>query len=265
MTEDTGEDGLSKQLAIERVKENGLELKHLAEELRSDRDIVSTAVRQNPLALKHAAAAMRRERDIVLDAVSQHGYALAYAAEELRRDRGVALTAVRQFGHALECAADELKADREIVLAAVSQAGVALEWAAEELKRDRHVVLAAIAQDHGALEFAADNLLEAIANGALVEFPADETLAAEVRECFYFFKVVTLSGRSCVVALWGPPHPLYGVANKSELLRHSCKKLGLEHNGSEKLVYGSELVPDTDVSRSWPGSPSLGSLITYQL
>mmetsp|Transcript_24915 Transcript_24915/g.45750 ORF Transcript_24915/g.45750 Transcript_24915/m.45750 type:complete len:283 (-) Transcript_24915:23-871(-) len=241
------------QEAIELVERDGLQLKQLAEEFKSDRQIVQVALSQNALALKHAADALKKEREIVLAAVSQHGYALAFAAEELRREREVVLTAVTQFGHALEWAVEELKADREIVLAAVSQAGGALELASEELKGDRGVVLAAVAQQPVALMFAADSLLE------------DESFAEEARVFFYFFKVVVLSGRSCVVALWAPEHPLYGLPNKSELLRYSCKKLGMPQTGGETLVYGTELVPDTDVSPKWPGSPALGHMTEYQL
>jgi hypothetical protein len=61
-------------------------LRHAAEHLRGDREIVLEAVRQNGYALDVAAEHLKGDREIVLEAVRQNGYALAYAAAYLRDD-----------------------------------------------------------------------------------------------------------------------------------------------------------------------------------
>ena len=88
------------------------------------------AVLQDGYALRHAAESLNADKDIVLAAVQQNCYALQYAAESLKADKDIVLAAVQQHGNALQYAAKPLKADKDIVLAAVQQNGRALEDAA---------------------------------------------------------------------------------------------------------------------------------------
>ncbi len=104
---------------LERVKQDGSELRLADMELRADKDIVLAAVTQNGETLKFAAEEHKADREIVLAAVTQNGFALLYAATDLKADREIVLVAVTQNRRALLSAATELRADREIVLAAL--------------------------------------------------------------------------------------------------------------------------------------------------
>ena len=129
---------------LDAVKEDGRNLRFLAQKQKNDRDIVLAAVEQNGYALEYASATLRNNRDVVLAAVQQNGRSLQFASETLRNDRDVVLGAVEQNGRALQFASETLRNDRDIVLAAVQQHGYALEYASSGLNADRAVVLAAM-------------------------------------------------------------------------------------------------------------------------
>eukprot|EP00971_Amphidinium_carterae_P275268 5461642-Amphidinium_carterae.1 len=75
------------------------------------------------------------------------------------------------------------------MLAVVLVDGEKLKYVPEQFRDNRAIVSAAVSCRPWALQFAADTLLQ------------DETFAVQARQSFYFFSVVTLSGRSCCVAL----------------------------------------------------------------
>mmetsp|Transcript_69283 Transcript_69283/g.129385 ORF Transcript_69283/g.129385 Transcript_69283/m.129385 type:complete len:175 (-) Transcript_69283:232-756(-) len=129
----------------------------------------------------------RRER--ILADIKEGAASLESAPEELKRDLEVVMAAVKRDGFSLRFAATELRSDRDVVMAAVSQEGNALEHASQSLRSDREVVLTAVAHSKFALRFACDAMLD------------DDSFAVDERQCLYFFKIVALSGRSCLVAL----------------------------------------------------------------
>eukprot|EP00971_Amphidinium_carterae_P174491 3458992-Amphidinium_carterae.1 len=161
--------------------------------------------------------------------------------------------AVAQDGAALEFAAEPLKSDREIVLTAVANDGRALKFAAEPLKSDREIVLTAVAYSNFPLHNA-DVLVHAA--DALLE---DESFAVEARERLYFFKVIALSGRSCII-----PWPCNRLLRPQSLISVICRKLGLQSTGREMLLFGDAVVPE-DVDEDSPGCPRPGKLVQYQL
>eukprot|EP00971_Amphidinium_carterae_P305378 6068651-Amphidinium_carterae.1 len=131
---------------------------------------------------------------------------------------------VAQRGKALEFAAEPLQIDREIVLTAVANDGRALRFAAEPLKSDREIVLTAVEYNNfppivaEVFEYAADALLE------------DESFAVEARKPLCFFKVIALSGRSCIT-------PCPCRVRSQALIHESCRKLGLQSTGREMLLF----------------------------
>mmetsp|Transcript_13939 Transcript_13939/g.25724 ORF Transcript_13939/g.25724 Transcript_13939/m.25724 type:complete len:182 (+) Transcript_13939:2-547(+) len=171
------------------------------------------------------------------------GYMLQQLEKALRRERDIVLRAVNQCGDALKYAAKQFRRDEEIVFAAVSQDGEALKYASEALRNNRRIASAAVLQYPKALRFASDSLLE------------DETFAAEERGQFMFFKIITLSGRSCIVACRS--------LNKEKLLKKCCERLAMAREGQESLLYGAATVPDVGID--WPGSPAKGQVVQYQL
>jgi len=68
-----------------------------------------------------------------------------------------------------------------------------------------------------------------------------------------------MSGRYCVVAV----HK--NEVSKAQVLRTACKKLGMVFTLKEALLHGTEVVPDLTPVRDWPGRPTLGVIIEYQI
>eukprot|EP00971_Amphidinium_carterae_P177361 3517590-Amphidinium_carterae.1 len=181
------------------------------------------------------------------------------------------MAAVSSAGSALQFTAEELTCARDVVMRAVSCDGLALKYVAEALRGDREagmliqgplhqvffqaascsvsmrVVLTAASNYKFALQYASDILLE------------DETFAGEARCCHYLFKVVAMSGRSCVVAV----HP-YEVS-RAKVLRTSCEKLGMQFTNKEALLHGTDVVQDRTPVFQWPGPPVPGVIIEYQI
>jgi len=214
--------------------------------IQIDRKCALATVSKRGCALEFATNDVKGDRDIVLAAISECVFALEYAADALKGDREFILAACSKSGFALQFAVEELKNDREVVLTAVSRNGYALEWAADYLKSDAEIVCTAVAEYRRALRFAADEFLE------------DETFEVEARKEFFFFKITTLSGRSCTVAMdkWN---------DKRLLISTACKKLGMKLIGSEVLLYGDEFVQDESTVPDFPGSPAAGAVVQYQL
>eukprot|EP00971_Amphidinium_carterae_P147917 2931970-Amphidinium_carterae.1 len=173
---------------------------------------------------------MASDREVVLAAVSTNGRALAHASETMRADREIVLAAVSCGGESLQYAAEHLKHDREVVLRAVSQNAFALQSAPAELRRDREIVLKAISQDEVFLHYADDVLLE------------DETFAVAARGAHFFFKINSLSGRSCCVAL----HYNFCGSPYQVLLSRCCEQLGIDNDGTAELLHGTNTLSCKD-------------------
>jgi len=138
---------------------DGWALQFAGESLRSDRDIVMAAVRRSGWALEHASKEMRADRSIVLAAVEATGEALEFASTDLRADRELVLLALRRSGGwALQVAAEQLRSDRSVALEAVRQNGLLLEHVAEDLRGDREVVFEAVSKNGLALEHSTEEL-----------------------------------------------------------------------------------------------------------
>jgi len=236
------------------VQNNSLNwgLQNAPEELRRDQEVVLAAVVRDGHALEYAAEELKRDRLVVLAAVVQDANALRYAGEALKSDHQIVLMAVTQDGDTLEYASADLRNDRKIVSTAVRGSGQALEFAGEELKRDQDIVLMAVAQDPISLHHAADSLLW------------DESFAVEARKHFYFFKVIALSGSSCITAWQSELLEQHEVAS-FDLIFESCPKLGLQYTGNERLVFGTDIIPEGPLYPDAPGFPSRGQVAEYQL
>lgn len=130
-----------------KQKEKEEALKHVAEPLWCDREIVLIAVSFLGQALARASAELRGDREVVLCAVANQGLALAHASEALRHDREIILTAVKRNGFVLELLPDDFKGDKEVVLAALTRSGTAFQFVPESLKKDWDVVATAFSSD----------------------------------------------------------------------------------------------------------------------
>ena len=107
----------ARNVAIEKLKENGLELSFLSQKLRDDSELVAIAVQNDGLALEHASKKCQNENDIVMAAIKQNSLALKFASESCQRDHDICMVAVTNNGCALEFARDT---NKEIVFAALN-------------------------------------------------------------------------------------------------------------------------------------------------
>jgi hypothetical protein len=173
------------------VKRECQVFENVAEEFLSDREVALLAVRSNGKLLKHAAEALHRDRQLVNVAINTDSNALFLyphdcwdvdlvlaAIEAIPNARGYAFRSfmdnqkVKQFFDQRHCvmaafekdplvlrfASRNLKADKELVLFAVKVCWKNLEHASYELRSDREVVAAALTQSPLALQFAADSI-----------------------------------------------------------------------------------------------------------
>ncbi|CAE7224423.1 unnamed protein product, partial [Symbiodinium necroappetens] len=127
--------------------------KRLAENLKSDREVVLSAVQSEGCRLQHATERLKDDRALVLAAVSSDGAALAFASKRLRCDKGLALAAVTKCGAALQFCAAFLHEDEDIVFAAVGQDATALRFASTEMKCNPCVIIAAATDVSGVIDW----------------------------------------------------------------------------------------------------------------
>ncbi|CAE7942494.1 unnamed protein product [Symbiodinium sp. KB8] len=127
--------------------------KRLAENLKSDREVVLSAVQSEGCRLQHATERLKDDRALVLAAVSSDGAALAFASKRLRCDKGLALAAVTKCGAALQFCTAFLHEDEDIVFAAVGQDATALRFASTEMKCNPCVITAAATDVSGVIDW----------------------------------------------------------------------------------------------------------------
>jgi hypothetical protein len=149
------------QVLMERVTEDGCDLRYGDRDLKANLKIIFPAVTSAGRALQYAdlsSAAKVEKEKVVLAAINASGTALEFVDDTLRADKKIVLAAVNSDGIALAFADELFKSDREVVMAAVSNAGCALASADPSLRANREVVLAAINSDGNALAFADESL-----------------------------------------------------------------------------------------------------------
>jgi hypothetical protein len=144
---------MTKEEAIELVKQDAFALEHIDAHFKNDREVVLAAVTNDGNALEYASDKLINDREIVLAALNKYGWYLKYASAELKNDKVVVLAAVSNDGSALQYASNELKIDSEIVLTALAKNVSPLEFASEELKNDKNIIIQAVQIDNIALDY----------------------------------------------------------------------------------------------------------------
>jgi hypothetical protein len=116
----------AKEAALRLVRRNGLDLQHLEEHFKCDREIVLAAIQQNHAAISFADQELQYDfskhvyRAMAILQLSEDGMFLHWVLEELLDDRDVVLIAVRENGHALHFVPEPLRNDPSIITAAKS-------------------------------------------------------------------------------------------------------------------------------------------------
>jgi len=166
-----------KEYMIQAVKQDGYLLSYASDELRNEKETVSTAItadNNGDLAVRSigdelmndkefilnameivdektvkdilmmANDELQNDKDVVLKAVGRNGFALKYASKEMKNDKDVVLKSVKQNGFAIEVVDEQMKNDKDVVLEAVKQNGFVLKDASEEMRNDKDVVMETI-------------------------------------------------------------------------------------------------------------------------
>lgn len=145
---------------ISGVSQNGLSLKKLSEDERTDKKIVLAAIKNNPNAFKHCSEEMKNDKEVVLTAVKKSGALLFDASEAMKSDEEVCITAVTQNGMALRYVSQDLRDTRSVCIAAVKQNALSLCYASENMKDDLDVVRTALEKDIRSLQYASERFRE---------------------------------------------------------------------------------------------------------
>lgn len=166
-----------RQIVLEAVKQDGMNLGYASTNVRDDWEIVSEAVHQAPAALALASPRLRNNQECVWRAIAkQHHNAVAdgtststtgtttstdvlkFASTELRQNREFVRQVVRHDGLAVAFASPELLEDAEIGREAVKQNGMALDYLSKSLQANKVIVLEAVQQNGFALRVASRDL-----------------------------------------------------------------------------------------------------------
>jgi len=153
---------ISKWVAIDRVRQNGLALGNIEyAHLVDDVAVVTEAVKQNWMALEFASERLKKDIAIFNIAVEQNQDAAVFADEDLYRryvnminfkkgesfdytflnNKIVGLAVCRQEGNWLWAMSPRLKEDKEIVMLAIEENCDSISYIPRELSNDRDIVL----------------------------------------------------------------------------------------------------------------------------
>jgi len=156
---------ISKNEALNIVKDNGSDLEFLSIQYQSSKDIVLEAVKNCGTSLSYAHESLQSDREIVLEAVRQNGYALTYADDSLKNEKSIVLEAVKQNGHTMINVNDNFKKDRDIALTAILSCAEGEEacdglneYVDKKFKKDKEFMLKVVSIDGSSLGCADDSL-----------------------------------------------------------------------------------------------------------
>lgn len=194
-------------LVLEAVKLQGFALKHAADHLQQDEEVVSAAVRTSLIIGENwFPVSMRANRTVVEAAIQSHGPSIRDIADSLKYEVPLVISAfcghngvripglhatmpiwdlwvaiVADHPRRLDWAPELMRSDRDFLLAVVKRNGRVLQFASREFRADRALALAAVAEFGAALEalpeeFRADREIVICAvrqDAALLRFAAE--------------------------------------------------------------------------------------------
>ena len=67
-----------KNIAINLVSKDGMELQNLSDNFRNDKDVVIVAIKQNPLSLQFASPEIRKDPEIMCISVNKNNKSLKF-------------------------------------------------------------------------------------------------------------------------------------------------------------------------------------------
>lgn len=124
----------NRQEVLDVVRE-GTYIEFASPELRDDKELILEAVKNDGINLCWASDRLKNDKEIVLTAVEYDGKSLEFASDELKDDKEFMMKACKINGYALEFASDRLKNDREVVLEACKN-NKSIFYSLEEIKKE---------------------------------------------------------------------------------------------------------------------------------
>lgn len=177
---------MTKDDALNLLKENNWDLSKLPNEFRSDKEIVLEAVKNDGLSLLKADKTLQKDKELVLIAVTNSTvycnlsyklkkdkevifatmahdpiHVIVFGPSYCRRNSEFMLKALDQISGSdllQHYVTKSLRRNKKFVLACVSNDGEALNYAAKSLKKDKEVVLAAVSDNCNAIVYADKSL-----------------------------------------------------------------------------------------------------------
>jgi hypothetical protein len=118
------------------VQQNGMALKFMDEDMRSNVDVVRVAVQQNGMALKFACDSLRDDPDTVCIACESVPDSFRFASDVLKMCMELLLVLVRESCTILEHANATVRGDRNAMLQLIEVNGCSIQYAHDSLKND---------------------------------------------------------------------------------------------------------------------------------
>lgn len=131
---------MKKEDALKMVKENGIDIKNLSEELKNDKDIIEAALSNDGMSMFFLSLENRNKKEYALMAVKQDGKALIYLNKELQEDINVVTAALSNYGVGYSHLNQEMRRDKNLLIIALKTHPFAFESASEELLYDKDVL-----------------------------------------------------------------------------------------------------------------------------
>lgn len=149
-----------RDLVIERMMKDGMNLQMEDEKWKNDVQVVTAAVQQNCESLQFASERLRNDEQIILPMVNRKtAKILKFIGQELNRDRQFIMKCINQYAWSLEHLSYEWKDAKDVVLAAVNKScGACLAFASDRLRNDREFVMLCITINAMSLQFLGDKL-----------------------------------------------------------------------------------------------------------
>ena len=183
----------NKEIAIEKVKENGCALEKVSDELKDDKDVVLEAVKNNGYALEFASDRLKDDKDIAIASTIYDDYGLTFVNDDLKNELEQKLDSCKLsvlldlYFKVLDSKEDVLNIIKHLkttsIIANLLNAeqselklgeledefcgkywlsgnvnSYILKYASDRLKDDKDIVIEAVKNNGFALEFASDRL-----------------------------------------------------------------------------------------------------------
>lgn len=173
---------IDRSLALDLVKETGVNLSILPSQYQDDKDIVLLAMKDRQddcfdfasnnlkndkpfvlslikgkaIILQYVSETLKNDKEIVLESVLISPHTFQYASSDLKDNPEFIKKLIGSVGTILRFASDNIKDNKEVVLAAVTSKGYSLKYASERLKNDYAIVWTAISENGNAYQFASE-------------------------------------------------------------------------------------------------------------